>query len=59
MPPSTQEHAARRNREGDCRLYDEGKIKPVVFGTFGLDGDPNALRQLGGRRTYGKVIITP
>lgn len=40
-------------------MYEDGKIKPVVFGTFPLDQAPEALKQLGGRRTYGKVVITP
>ncbi|MGH7822939.1 MAG: NADPH:quinone oxidoreductase family protein [Candidatus Binatia bacterium] len=41
------------------RLYDEGKVKPVIFRTYALDELAAALEALGGRKTYGKVIVTP
>jgi NADPH2:quinone reductase len=41
------------------RLYDEGRIAPVIFETFPLEELPAALAALGGRRTYGKVIVAP
>ncbi len=41
------------------RLYAEGKIKPVIFKTYGLEDVSTALEALGSRRTYGKLIITP
>jgi NADPH2:quinone reductase len=41
------------------RLYREGRIRPVVFKTYALEELPEALAALGGRKTYGKVIVTP
>jgi NADPH2:quinone reductase len=41
------------------KLYEEGLIRPLIFGTYGLDEVPQALEALGGRATYGKVIIAP
>lgn len=41
------------------RLYEEGKIKPVIFRTYPLGELPAALEALGSRQTYGKVIVTP
>jgi len=41
------------------RLYEEGKIKPVIFKAFPLEQLPTALAALGGRKTYGKVIVAP
>jgi NADPH2:quinone reductase len=41
------------------RLYEEGKIKPVIFGTYPLEEIPAALAALGGRKTWGKVIVAP
>jgi NADPH:quinone reductase len=44
---------------GLAKLYDEGLIRPLIFGTYGLDEVPQALEALAGRATYGKVIIAP
>jgi len=44
---------------GLARLYETGHVRPLIFGTYGLDEVPKALEALGGRGTYGKVIITP
>jgi len=41
------------------RLYDEGQIAPKVHGTYPLERLPDALAALGGRRTWGKVVVTP
>lgn len=41
------------------RLYDEGKIKPVIYKSYSLEELPTALADLGGRKTYGKVIVAP
>ena len=40
-------------------LYAEGKIRPVIYRTYPLAELPAALAALGGRQTYGKVIVTP
>jgi len=40
-------------------LYAAGKIKPVIWGSYGLADLPKALAELGGRGTYGKVTIHP
>jgi len=41
------------------RLYEEGKIKPLVFRTYPLAELPAALEALGSRQTWGKVVVTP
>ncbi len=41
------------------RLYEEGKIKPVIYGTYALEDLPQALEALGSRASYGKVIVAP
>ena len=40
-------------------LYAEGKICPVIYRTYPLEELPEALAALGGRRSYGKVVVTP
>ena len=40
-------------------LHREGKIAPVIWRTYPLAALPAALEALAGRRTYGKVIVTP
>jgi len=40
-------------------LYEDGKIEPVVYRTYPLAEVPAALEALDGRRTYGKVVVTP
>ncbi|HTO09604.1 MAG TPA: NADPH:quinone oxidoreductase family protein [Myxococcota bacterium] len=42
-----------------AKLYEQGKVKPMIFGTYGLDEVPQALEALAGRATFGKVIIAP
>ncbi|MFI5316262.1 MAG: NADPH:quinone oxidoreductase family protein [Myxococcota bacterium] len=44
---------------GLAKLYDAGQVRPMIFGTYGLDEVPQALEALAGRATYGKVIIAP
>ena len=41
------------------RLYEEGRIRPVIFRAYPLEELPAALAALGGRKTYGKVVVTP
>jgi NADPH2:quinone reductase len=40
-------------------LYARGQIKPVIFATYPLEEASRALADLGSRRSYGKLIITP
>lgn len=44
---------------GLAKLYETGHVRPVIFGTYGLDEVPQALEALASRATYGKVIIAP
>jgi NADPH2:quinone reductase len=41
------------------RLYEEGKIRPVIHSRHPLERLPAALEALAGRQTYGKVIVIP
>ena len=41
------------------KLFESGKIKPVIFNSYSLDELPAALSALGSRKTYGKVIVNP
>jgi len=41
------------------RLYAEKKIRPVVYRSYPLEEAPAALAALGGRRTWGKVVLKP
>ena len=40
-------------------LYESGGIRPLIHQTYPLDALPDALAALGGRRTVGKVVVTP
>ena len=40
-------------------LYAAGKIAPVVYRAYPLAEVPAALAALGGRATYGKVVVEP
>ena len=40
-------------------LYAEKKIRPVIFERYPLERAPEALAALGGRKSYGKVVLTP
>jgi len=41
------------------RLYEEGKIRPVIHGVHALEDLPAALAALGSRKTHGKVVVRP
>ncbi len=45
--------------EGLLRLYDTGKIRPLVSASYPLEELPTALEALGARRTTGKVVVLP
>ncbi len=41
------------------KLYEEGKIKPLIYDEFAFEQVPEALNMLGSRKTYGKLIVKP
>ena len=41
------------------RLYEEGEIDPLIFKSIPFEEVPEALRLLGSRKTYGKLITVP
>jgi NADPH2:quinone reductase len=41
------------------RLHAKGAIRPVIYATHPLEELPAALAALGGRETWGKVIVAP
>ena len=40
-------------------LQRAGRIRPVIFASYPLEEVPVALEALGGRKTWGKVIVAP
>ncbi|AXF55358.1 NADPH:quinone oxidoreductase family protein [Salicibibacter kimchii] len=40
-----------------CSLYEEGKIKPLIYKNFSFEEVPHALNLLGDRKTYGKLVV--
>jgi NADPH2:quinone reductase len=49
--------AARRNIAELFDLYADGKIRPLISGSFGLEDAADAIRHLGDRKAQGKVIV--
>ncbi|MBX6353866.1 MAG: NADPH:quinone oxidoreductase family protein [Thermoflavifilum sp.] len=47
----------RKEHEALLRLYDEGKIRPLIYREFPFTDVIQALDDLGGRKSVGKVII--
>lgn len=41
------------------QMYAEGRIKPVICARYPLERTGEALVALGGRKTYGKVVVRP
>lgn len=41
------------------RMYEQGRVAPVIFKVFPLAELPAALAALGGRQTHGKVVVRP
>jgi NADPH2:quinone reductase len=41
------------------KLYEAGKINPVVFKSYPMEKLPEALADLGSRQTYGKAVTIP
>ncbi len=54
-----QPEVVRETFDALARLYEQGKIAPVVYRCYPLEAVSEALEALGSRRTYGKLIITP
>ena len=48
-----------RTFEALFELHRAGRIRPVIFATYPLEELPAALEALGGRKTWGKVIVSP
>ena len=40
-------------------MYGRGDIKPVIYREYPLASAPQALLDLGSRRTYGKLVLVP
>ena len=40
-------------------LYEQGRIRPVVFRSYPLEEAAQALADLGSRKTWGKVVLAP
>lgn len=41
------------------RLYEEKKIRPVIYKSYPLERAAEALAALGSRKTHGKVVLAP
>jgi NADPH2:quinone reductase len=46
-------------QEAIVRLHAEGRISPLVSATYPLSEAKEALAELGGRKTTGKVVLIP
>ena len=40
-------------------MHAKGQIRPVIYARYPLEEVPTALAALGGRESYGKVIVSP
>jgi NADPH2:quinone reductase len=40
-------------------LYEQGAIDPLIFRVFSMEELPQALQWLGGRKTWGKLVLKP
>jgi NADPH:quinone reductase len=49
----------RRTHDELVSLYEGGKLDPLIFETMPFERLPDALKLLGSRGTYGKIIIRP
>jgi NADPH:quinone reductase len=49
----------RSTHEDLIDLYEAGKIDPLISGTVSFERVPEALNLLGGRGTYGKIVVLP
>jgi NADPH2:quinone reductase len=49
----------RSTHDDIIQLYEDGKIDPLIFETVPFEEIPRALKLLGGRSTYGKLVTRP
>ncbi len=54
MPNIVQE-----THEALVRLYEEGRIDPLIYETVPFEELPAALELLGSRKTHGKLVTRP
>ncbi|QQK80520.1 NADPH:quinone oxidoreductase family protein [Salicibibacter cibi] len=40
-----------------CSMYEEGKIKPLIYEQYRFEEVPHALNLLADRKTYGKLVV--
>jgi NADPH2:quinone reductase len=55
----TMPELVRRTHDQLIQLYEDGKIDPLIFETVPFEDLPKALKQLGSRGTYGKLVMRP
>lgn len=49
----------RETHEELMRLYEAGSISPLIHSVVPFEDVPDALVELGGRKTYGKLVTKP
>lgn len=49
----------RETHEELMKLYEAGRISPLVHSVVPFESVPDALTELGGRKTYGKLVTKP
>jgi NADPH:quinone reductase len=42
-----------------CDMYEQGRIRPVIYREYPLEKLPDALDALAGRDSYGKIVLRP
>lgn len=55
----TRPELVRETHEELMRLYEAGSISPLVHSVVPFEEVPDALVELGGRNTYGKLVTKP
>jgi len=53
----TDQATIENEHEALMKLYNEGKIKPLIYKTFQFDQVKEALELLGNRQTWGKLVV--
>jgi len=57
--PTREPDTIARVYEALFALHAEGRIDPVIFARYPLEGVPEALAALAAGETFGKLVITP